>query len=291
MLLHPFRRRTATTQPCLSLYLTSAPQPALRHILKPLQPLRHLPHSPPSLLSTTRQKTMSTQAPPPPKELYFANFEVSHQHFHTSSTGLSHALVNLRPLLPGHTLIIPTRTSAVHLSDLTPEERNDLFATVIRVQKTLKRVYSGDATPSEAIQGQRHDRHAEERPKEGGGGKGRLRQALRPKGRVTAFNVATQDGVAAGQTVPHVHVHIIPRRGGDLEEYGGGDVLYQWLEGEEGDVGAAQEAVKEKEKGKEGGERKDGFVPESERRDRSLADMKAEADWLRAEMERDGDGE
>jgi diadenosine tetraphosphate (Ap4A) HIT family hydrolase len=30
------------------------------------------------------------------------------------------------------------------------------------------------------------------------------------------------DGVAAGQTVPHVHVHVIPRRTGDVADPRGG---------------------------------------------------------------------
>lgn len=33
----------------------------------------------------------------------------------------------------------------------------------------------------------------------------------------SAFNVAVQDGVSSGQSVPHVHVHILPRSEGDLE--------------------------------------------------------------------------
>jgi len=32
-----------------------------------------------------------------------------------------------------------------------------------------------------------------------------------------AFNIAIQDGKAAGQSVPHVHVHILPRKTGDYE--------------------------------------------------------------------------
>lgn len=43
----------------------------------------------------------------------------------------------------------------------------------------------------------------------------------------TAFNVAVQDGRAAGQSVPHVHVHILPRKGGDFER---NDDIYQEIE-------------------------------------------------------------
>ena len=32
-----------------------------------------------------------------------------------------------------------------------------------------------------------------------------------------ALTVTLQDGPAAGQTVPHVHVHVLPRRWGDFE--------------------------------------------------------------------------
>lgn len=43
----------------------------------------------------------------------------------------------------------------------------------------------------------------------------------------TAFNVAVQDGRAAGQSVPHVHVHVLPRKGGDFER---NDDVYEELE-------------------------------------------------------------
>ena len=33
----------------------------------------------------------------------------------------------------------------------------------------------------------------------------------------TAMTFAVQDGAAAGQTVPHVHVHVLPRKAGDFE--------------------------------------------------------------------------
>ncbi len=39
---------------------------------------------------------------------------------------------------------------------------------------------------------------------------------------VEGFNVGVNDGEAAGQSVPHVHVHLIPRRRGDVEHPRGG---------------------------------------------------------------------
>jgi bis(5'-adenosyl)-triphosphatase len=40
--------------------------------------------------------------------------------------------------------------------------------------------------------------------------------ALTKQYNATAFNVAIQDGRLAGQSVPHVHVHILPRTEGDF---------------------------------------------------------------------------
>ena len=39
---------------------------------------------------------------------------------------------------------------------------------------------------------------------------------------VTGFNVGINAGKSAGQTVFHVHVHLIPRRDGDVEKPRGG---------------------------------------------------------------------
>jgi len=37
-----------------------------------------------------------------------------------------------------------------------------------------------------------------------------------------AFNIGINDGPAAGQTVPHLHIHLIPRYRGDLADPRGG---------------------------------------------------------------------
>jgi bis(5'-adenosyl)-triphosphatase len=143
--------------------------------------------------------------------------------------------VNLKPLLPGHVLVSPLEVRP-HLSDLSAAEIADLFQTVTRVQRTLKRVYHADA-----------------------------------------FNVAVQDGEVAGQSVPHVHVHIIPRTKGDA---GGDDKVHEWLEGEEGNVGGHQKEAQEGRKAAE-------WPKDEERKPRGKEEMEAEARWLREEMEKD----
>ena len=45
-----------------------------------------------------------------------------------------------------------------------------------------------------------------------------LDKELQPQG----YNIGINDGAAAGQTVPHLHVHLIPRFEGDLPDPRGG---------------------------------------------------------------------
>ena len=45
-----------------------------------------------------------------------------------------------------------------------------------------------------------------------------LERELRPAG----YNVGINDGAAAGQTVPHLHIHLIPRYDGDRDDPRGG---------------------------------------------------------------------
>ena len=45
-----------------------------------------------------------------------------------------------------------------------------------------------------------------------------LDEELHPQG----YNIGINDGAAAGQTVPHLHVHLIPRFDGDLPDPRGG---------------------------------------------------------------------
>lgn len=61
-----------------------------------------------------------------------------------------------------------------------------------------------------------------------------------------SFNIAIQDGKDAGQTVSHVHCHIIPRTRVNDNEIGEGDGFYDRLQGEEGNVGGGLWDMKER---------------------------------------------
>lgn len=96
----------------------------------------------------------------------------------------------------------------------------------------------------------------------------------------TSLNVAMQDGADAGQSVPHVHTHIIPRGKADLDDRGGSDAIHDMLEGEEGNVGKHLQ---------EWSENRPRFpkVADEARKPRSKEQMTEEAQRLAQEMEKD----
>lgn len=47
-------------------------------------------------------------------------------------------------------------------------------------------------------------------------------EILKEDPHVTGFNMGVNCGASAGQTIMHVHIHLIPRRDGDLENPRGG---------------------------------------------------------------------
>jgi bis(5'-adenosyl)-triphosphatase len=90
-----------------------------------------------------------------------------------------------------------------------------------------------------------------------------------------AFNVAMQDGVSAGQTVPHVHVHIIPRPKDSPQN----DQIYDRMDSEEGNVGGALW-----DRSRPVNQGKFAKPEESERKNRTEEEMAKEADFFRQQM-------
>ncbi|CCH60147.1 hypothetical protein TBLA_0C03440 [Henningerozyma blattae CBS 6284] len=123
--------------------------------------------------------------------VYFSKFIVTNQVFY--KTKYTYALVNLKPIVPGHVLVVPLRPSAYTLSDLSFEESQDYFNTLQLIQRFISWFYKSDA-----------------------------------------LNIAIQDGPEAGQSVPHLHAHIIPR----YKFHNYGDQVYDKIEtwGKENDI-------------------------------------------------------
>lgn len=134
----------------------------------------------------------SSSSMPEFTEIQFGKFKISSsQIFFRSKSHLTAAIVNLRPIVPGHVLVVPTRV-VPHLSQLTNDEHDDLWRSVRMVQSMLETKYDMNVSTNSG-----------------------------------GFNVAVQDGKVAGQSVPHVHVHILPRSPGDFEQ---NDDVYDELE-------------------------------------------------------------
>ncbi|MFM8474460.1 MAG: HIT domain-containing protein, partial [Planctomycetaceae bacterium] len=95
---------------------------------------------------------------------------------------LAFALADGFPVSPGHTLVI-TRRQVPTWFDATPAEQAAMLALVNEVRQLLD-------------------------------------QTLHPK--PDGYNVGFNAGTAAGQTVPHVHIHVIPRYHGDVPDPRGG---------------------------------------------------------------------
>lgn len=90
----------------------------------------------------------------------------------------------------------------------------------------------------------------------------------------SALNIAIQDGKASGQSVPHVHVHVLPRKVGDFKR---NDDIYEHLEKQDLQIHLHEHAAAKIEEGSEN----IAVDPAAERRPRTMQEMEAEANTLR----------
>lgn len=174
--------------------------------------------------------------------LLFSTFEVSRQAFFRTAT--TAAIVNLKPIVPGHVLVIPTRV-VPRISELSPEEASSLFLSVQTVGRIVEKAYNADA-----------------------------------------LTIACQDGKAAGQSVPHVHFHILPRKlKGD--HFVNNDDVYPELESHAQEL---QQAFRINAKSESENSAPKTFaenlkVDNEDRKPRSVEEMEREASWLKGFME------
>jgi bis(5'-adenosyl)-triphosphatase len=107
---------------------------------------------------------------------------------------LSFGLTNLKPVVPGHVLVISRRVTP-RFSELTVDEVTDLFKSVHLISKSVEKLHKAES-----------------------------------------LTITIQDGESAGQSVPHVHCHIIPRFKGDWLN---NDDIYQEINEKERELALA----------------------------------------------------
>lgn len=95
-----------------------------------------------------------------------------------------------------------------------------------------------------------------------------------------ALNIAIQDGPAAGQSVPHVHCHIIPRRIQDLPY---ADQIYTLLNGKQGDLEQSFKTIRDVVRDEQNVLKP---IEDDKRIGRSMEKMEAEANELRQFIEK-----
>lgn len=168
------------------------------------------------------------------ESVFFYKFAVDSQVFFKTSH--TYALVNLKPLVPGHVLVVPLRTSVLRFGDLSAAESQDYMRSLQIVQGLIKHVYKADS-----------------------------------------LNLAIQDGPESGQSVPHLHTHIIPRFKSDRFD----DSIHKQLE--RSDLAAAYEEFFAR---KLEFQNSPGFVstPDEDRHPRTQEEMAKEAAWLQQEV-------
>ncbi|KAI3882567.1 hypothetical protein MKX03_019362 [Papaver bracteatum] len=200
----------------------------------------------------------SASGPSSEEEYYmFGPYKVYHKEvFHT--THLTFAMVNLRPLLPGSFLFPFSKFIFANYCCLLLFDDETNFRMMITLTYASLHVL---ICPKRVVK-RFVDLTLEEvtdlwltAHKVGG--------TLEDHYQASSLTFTIQDGPEAGQTVPHVHIHILPRRAGDLMRRNGKhDRFY--------------DAIDEKEK-----ELKQGFDLDIVRKDRSWEERTQEAHVFR----------
>jgi diadenosine tetraphosphate (Ap4A) HIT family hydrolase len=130
-------------------------------------------------------------------------------------SGLFVGLYDDNPISPGHAILIPKRHTQ-YFRDLNDNELNTIGRAVIALknqiaQANLMTVYEEIKQRARTTEKMKtFIEHAQTQLKQ---------MDNRPP---DAFNDGINDGAAAGQTVPHLHWHVIPRWVGDVPDPRGG---------------------------------------------------------------------
>jgi len=113
------------------------------------------------------------------------------------------------PVNFGHILIIPNR-HVEKIDDLTPEEMKKLKQ---RISDAKKKVQEHDDVKDQYFEILKKGNEKSEEM---------IKSVIGEERTPDGFNIGINEGEAAGQTIDHLHIHVIPRYKGDVENPEGG---------------------------------------------------------------------
>lgn len=143
------------------------------------------------------------------EDCFFCEYEVSESLYESE---YFYVHLDEYPVNPGHLVIVPKR-HVESIFDLNQAQWNALLEVIedskgLIVESNLKRIYmevkdkTSDSKKKNYCQDVLNHGNIDDDPE--------------------GFNIGVNEGVVAGQTVEHVHIHVIPRYSDDMDNSVGG---------------------------------------------------------------------
>ncbi len=123
------------------------------------------------------------------------------------------SIFDTHPVNPGHALVIPRRHVA-SIFDLNNREQSDYFEAIRGVKSVIEQTGMRNL-----YQNMREREDLRDRPKE------QIETVLQLpflENRPNAYTIGNNDGREAGRSIDHLHVILLPRYRGDVENPSGG---------------------------------------------------------------------
>ncbi len=123
------------------------------------------------------------------------------------------SIFDTHPVNPGHALVIPRRHVA-SIFDLNEQERTDYFDAIRGVKNVIE-----ETGMRNLYQKMMEREYLQDRPKD------HIETVLQLpflESRPNAYTIGNNDGREAGRSIDHLHVIVLPRYKGDVENPSGG---------------------------------------------------------------------
>jgi diadenosine tetraphosphate (Ap4A) HIT family hydrolase len=114
------------------------------------------------------------------------------------------------PSSHGHVLIVPN-THVESIDELNPEKAEKLQEKIVKAKEYSNNKQLVKERYFEALKAEGFEKSEQ-----------MIKAVIGEERNPEGFNIGINEGVAAGQTIDHMHIHVIPRYEGDVENPEGG---------------------------------------------------------------------